>query len=215
MQPMLEDPNDLMAMELWKLDLKEYRDKRKTRQANDGKVFSLILGQCSGIVRDRLRSEVSWDAINNRSDPISLLTLICQAMFTQTSTGQSTHTYVVAEIALARFKQGDRMTLHDYFERLKGLIEVYEHVGGEPGVSRARVVQYLNNPADEDDPNLCEQAKADAQKEYIAMSLSLKSDPRRYGGLIADLMNDYTRGIDGYPTTAAMVYDMLSNYRSA
>jgi len=43
--------------------------------------------------------------------------------------------------------------------------------------------------------------------------LILQSNPKRYGVLIADLHNDHTRGIAGYPATIAHAYEMLVDYR--
>jgi hypothetical protein len=44
--------------------------------------------------------------------------------------------------------------------------------------------------------------------------LLLKSDPKRYSTLMADLINSYTRGQDIYPTNPTSAYDMLVNYHS-
>ena len=59
-----------------------------------------------------------------------------------------------------------------------------------------------------------QEAKLKAREEYLAVLLLTKSDPKRYGTLITDVENAYTRGQNGYPTTVSGAYDMLVNYRN-
>ena len=92
-------------------------------------------------------------------------------------------------------------------------MEVYEHLGGEPGCSDSRINAQLIDPelanADE-----IHDTKNEAQEEYLAVMLLYKSDPKRYASLMADIENQYTRGQDGYPSTLSAAQDMLINYRS-
>jgi hypothetical protein len=48
----------------------------------------------------------------------------------------------------------------------------------------------------------------------IGMVLVLKSDPKRYSTLMAELINSYTCGQDVYPNNPTSTYDMLVNYHS-
>ena len=58
------------------------------------------------------------------------------------------------------------------------------------------------------------EAKTKAREEYLAILLLMKSDPKRYGTLVTDVENTYTRGQNGYPTTVSGAYDMLVNYKN-
>jgi hypothetical protein len=51
--------------------------------------------------------------------------------------------------------------------------------------------------------------------KYLAMMFLVNSDRQRYGSLICDIKNKYTRGSDTYPTTLSMAYDYIVNYRLA
>ena len=90
-------------------------------------------------------------------------------------------------------------------------MEVYEHLGGEPGTSSARIDARV---MDLEDLEEREVAKIDAREEYIAVLLLTKSDPKRYASLVADIENQHTRGQDVYPTTVSGAYDLLVNYRN-
>jgi hypothetical protein len=50
--------------------------------------------------------------------------------------------------------------------------------------------------------------------DWIGVTLLLKSNHKRYGPSMADLINSYTRGQDVYPNNVTGAYDMLVNYHS-
>ena len=211
------DPADVVAVELWKMDLKEHREQTRRRQALDQRVFGVILGQCSRTVRDRIEAATSWNTVNASSDPMGLLSLIRQSLFTGATTRKNVHALIDAEMALYKFKQGERMSNSKFLEKLKGLVEVYEHFGGEPGTNSQRVNEELQDTAaNPSNPTVVERASAvsHARDAYMATLLLLKSDNKRYGALIADLENEHTRGVDAYPTSLSTAYDMLVNYKT-
>lgn len=202
----------LAQLELYKLELKEARDKLRHRERNIGKVFPLILGQCSRTIRDRLESSPIWEQINSMSDVMALLTLIRQLLYQRSMNRQATHTLHDAQESFFKFRQGEKMTNSDYLERFKSLVEVLEHQGEEIGNSQTRVNSFLNDP-EYANGNQIEQAQAQAREEYLAVALILKSDKRRYGDLVTDLVNEHTRGLEGYPDTISKAYDMLVHYK--
>ena len=108
------------------------------------------------------------------------------------------------------------MTNSEYLKKLKGLIEVYEHFGGEPGTGTRRVdLLLVQLAADPTSPTKAERSAAiqQARDTYLATLLLVKSDAKRYGALLADIENEHTRGVDAYPVTLSTAYDMLTNYR--
>ena len=54
----------LAVVERYKLDLKQFMDKTRYREDNLGKIFPLILGQCSRTIRDRIEASRDWTQIN-------------------------------------------------------------------------------------------------------------------------------------------------------
>ena len=201
-------------IEMYKIDLREAKGRLRRREENSQRIFPLILGQCSRTIRDRMEAHQDWHQVNADSDVMGLLKLIRQSMHGKATTKQATHSYAEAESDFIRFKQTERMTNSDYLEKFKGLIAVYEHCGGEPGITKARTKAFLDTS--ETDTDKAERdARTKARDEYIAVTFLLKSDTKRYGQLLRDLQNDYTRGLGGYPTTLSEAYDILINYKRA
>ena len=177
------------------------------------KSYALILGQCSKTIRDRIEAHEQWEPVNSSSNALGLLRLIRQSLYQRATRRQETHALIEAEVTLMWFRQSERMSNSDYLEKLRDLVKVYEHLGGEPGTSKARVDSLMIDPdlADEDER---QEAKTKAREEYLAVLLLTKSDPKRYATLVTDVENAYTRGQNGYPTTVSGAYDMLINYKN-
>ena len=203
----------VVELKIWEMDFKEYRKRVEEREKNMEKTYALILGQCSKTIRDRIEAHEQWESVNTSSNALGLPRLIRQSLYQQATRRQGTHALIEAETTLMRFRQSERMSNSDYLEKLRDLVEVYEHLGGEPGTSKARVDTFLIDPdlADDDER---QEAKTKARDQYLAVLLLTKSDPKRYGPLVADVENAYTRGQDGYPTTVSAAYDMLVNYKN-
>ena len=52
-----------------------------------------------------------------------------------------------------------------------------------------------------------------AREIYLACTLVINSDLRRYGHLIEELENDYTKGNDNYPCNMVKSYQLLNEYK--
>ena len=188
--------------------------KRNALKTQEKLSLSSLVRQCSRAIRDRVEAAAEWPAINNQSDVLELLKLIRKSLYNRATTRQGTHTLLDAENALHQFRQTKKMTVSEYAEKLKALVEVHEHLGGEPGTSRARLLEQVDEPSELEIPTKLAAAKASAREEYMATLLLARSDPRRFAVLVADVHNEHTRGLDGYPDTFSRAYDMLVNYKS-
>ena len=203
----------VVELKIWEMDFKEYRKRMEEREKNMEKTYALILGQCSKTIRDRIEAHEQWESVNTSSNALGLLRLIRQSVYQRATRRHETHALIDAETTLMRFRQSERMSNSDYLEKLRDLVEVYEHLGGEPGTSKARVDSHLIDPDLADDDKR-QEAKTKARDEYLAVLLLTKSNHKRYGPLITNVENAYTRGQDGYPTTVSGSYDMLVNYKN-
>ena len=99
------------------------------------------------------------------------------------------HSIMDTEEALHCFRQGPKMSCGEYQKKLIGLIEVYEHLGGEPRTTCGCVRQHVSeavgermdaNPEYMPDPGDLAAAKVAARSSYIAIILIIRSDKKRY-----------------------------------
>jgi hypothetical protein len=108
------------------------------------------------------------------------------------------------------------MPNHEYFDRFKDLVAVAERLGAKVGMPQSQVTEELQaittdslQPTEEER----DQAETTMQDHYLAVIFLLNSDKHRYGSLIRDVKNDFTRGMQMYPTTLNAAYDYIVNYR--
>ena len=185
MPPAGENPS-ITIFEIYKLDLKDYCNNVLWHQENMGKVFPLVLNQCTTAVHDKLEASADWSGLNQDNDVMGLLQLIKSLLFKKTTTRQ----YMHSEEALHCFQQGPKMSCGEYQKKLIGLIEVYKHLGGEPGMMHRCIRQHVSeavrermdaNPKYMPDPGDLAAAKAAARSSYITTILIIRSDKKRYG----------------------------------
>ena len=77
-------------------------------------------------------------------DVIALLQAIWVVMYQCITNQALVHSLIDAETNLHKFRQTENMSNAVYLEKLKGLIEVYEHAGGEPGMSQQCIADFTN-----------------------------------------------------------------------
>ena len=177
----------LAQMEMFKIDLKDYREKEKNRLKNTSKIFFLVLGQCTRAVRDRLEASDQWNDIYNGTELMQLMALIRTSMYDQVASRWHTHSYVEAENIFMRARQTENMSNSEYLEKFKGMLEVFEHVGGIPGVCPQRVEAFMEplgnlDPDDPDDEDAIEALRATARRrareEYLGVRFILMSNKK-------------------------------------
>jgi hypothetical protein len=136
-------------------------------------------------------------------------------MYTKSTNRHPTHALYETKAALIKFRQGDDMSNSDFLEKFKSLLDIFIHTGGDPSCASVRYGDFKLPTQDPDNNN--DHYKLAAQcccDEWVGVVLLLKSDPKRYSTLMADLINSYTCGQDVYPNNPTSVYDMLVNYHS-
>ena len=101
------------------------------------------------------------------------------------------------------FRQDKQMSNADYLAKFKNLYDAMVSLGGDMGVLLDPPREYLTHAINPDNPSVdeIEIARARAKEEYLAVRFVRRSDPTRFGSLMADLTNNYVLGIDKYPKT--------------
>ena len=64
-----------------KSQIDEYRKRKGTYQENKGKIYSVIIGQCTDAMIAKLRGDSNFDLIEHNSDMLGLLGMIKKVAF--------------------------------------------------------------------------------------------------------------------------------------
>ena len=121
-----------------------------------------------------MRTYGKWSTIHQNYDVIGLVKLIRSATYSGRATKKAVMTYIKAEDGLTHFRQSKRMSNIRYMEIFVSKVEIYEHLGGEPGQGRARVKdQLIDNGVNvqdwkEIDESDMAKAREQCREEYLA-----------------------------------------------
>ena len=156
----------------------------------------------------------TWGHINDASDIMGLLQLIQNCMIQRQTCQKPIHSLLDAEAQVYGCKQ-KTLPNNEYYEKFKDLVTNADRLGSTIGVHPQRVDMILTGIAT--DPDLptnaeLEQAREVAKDQFLAIMFLLNCDCNRYGNLVQDIENEYTRGTDTYPTSLSAAYDYLVNY---
>ena len=205
--------------EKWKTKYKNWDTLTTKREEASKAAFAIIIGQCSDVIKDKMKTYTQWDSIQTDMDIIELLRLIRTTMYSGTAHNKSTLTYIDAEQGLVNYKQTKNVSNSRYLEIFRNRVEVYTLFGGEPGMNTARVRAQLE--ANGIDParagkNQVSKAKNEAKEEYLAVLFIKNSDASRYGKRVSSLKIKYVERNDNdgdpYPSTLAKALEMLETW---
>jgi hypothetical protein len=70
------DDSSCAIFKKWEMELKEYSDRKKTLTGNNEALFSLVYGQCSDMMCQKIKSLNEFKEISSNSNRVALLALI-------------------------------------------------------------------------------------------------------------------------------------------
>ena len=187
-----------------------YRERNANLEKNRGQVFSLIHGQCTQLLQDKMKQDTDWTATSTSNDPLTLHRLIEKTILAQTEDQCPFATVHEQELGFYSFRQ-ETMTNAQWCERFNTKVDV----GNAIGVTRQHKVllecaaQELHN--DDFDNLTAEQqlaAREDAEERHISHSF-LRQSGKQHANLKVDPQNDFTTGDNRYPKTRQSTLHLL------
>ena len=91
---------------------------------------------------------------------------------------------------------------------MKSLIDIYEAMGGEPGMMETQITEFMNTIPTKS-RNIAKEA---ARDHYLGIMLIIKEDRKHCGTLIASLKNQHNQNIQSYLINSHQAYQMLVDY---
>ena len=70
------DTSYMITIALFGEEIKTYACALKARRDNQGKIFGIIMGQCTKAMLDQIEADSNWSAVSNQCELIRLLKLI-------------------------------------------------------------------------------------------------------------------------------------------
>jgi hypothetical protein len=219
--PTYVDPKALtQAEETAKLIFKGLIDSyiKRTSDLDDNiqKAYSLVIGQCTDLLQSKLKQQAQWITISQSQDGIALLALIKSITFRFEDQKFLPLALYQSKANLYSLRQ-NQMTNPEYLERFQNLMDVASAYNGQ-----LYDMAIVNICHDRLHPGVEYETLGTAQKQvvhtaaselYQATMFLQQSDRRRFGKLLEELENDFTKGNDDYPTTLVNAYRLISEYK--
>ena len=94
-----------------------------------GKIYSLLLGQCTQVLIDKMKEDVDWGTISDLFDPIALFKLIEKFVLKQSGNQCTTAVLIVEQLSILQFRQDDQVTNATYYDCFTTRVEVARQAG--------------------------------------------------------------------------------------
>jgi hypothetical protein len=214
--PTLEKPtkpgvgSDETDLAIWTEDVRDHAKRKRVLRDNLAAIQAVVWGQCSEAMKAKVKSLDGYETSAMDDDCEWLLKNIKAVTMQFDAKHNGFVSMLDATAGFVNCRQQQGQTPDSYLEALKSHADTIEYHGG---------MLALN-------PNLVPERKADgttysaAERAQIARDCTLGAayirgaDPTRYGTLIADLSNQFSKGKDEYPKDLTSAYSLIVNYRA-
>ena len=114
----------------WKFECKNYNSRAVALEANQLKLFTVILLQCSQSVKTKLEATAGYEGAKAGSDCLWILTSLKNICHRFEHTENRFVALTTAKAAIFNYRQAPGQGTTDYYESFKELISVLELYGG-------------------------------------------------------------------------------------
>ena len=191
-------------------------DSEKTQSGNDwrtyqhnrsssltkhrGQTYSLILGQCSQLLKDKMKQDIDWTSVSASYDPLMLYRLIEKTVLAQTEDQYPFATVYDQELSFYQFRQAENMNNPQWYERFNTKIDIGDAIGVTRQhkallefVAQEQAVGSAVTTFDSLTDAVKDEVRKDAEERYISYVFLRQSGPQ-HAKLKMDLQNDFTTG---------------------
>jgi hypothetical protein len=209
---LIEVPIDLTDTEKthYSNEWRTFRDRNAALLKHRGQAYSLLLGQCTQLLQDKLKQETEWTTVSTGYDPLSLYRLIEKTTLSQTEDQYPFATIYDVEKSFYGFRQQE-LSNPQWYERYNTKVDV----GVAIGVTRQHKVllEYVamevhNTKFDTLSDANKDAVRIDAEERYISYAF-LRQSGAQHAKLKTDLQNDFTIGDNRYPKNRQQTLHLL------
>ena len=191
-----------------------YRHRKDRLEKNRGQCYSLVLGQCTQLLQDRMQQDTQWDTVKTSNDPLQLYALIKRTVQGQTDDQYPYATVYEQLVGLFGYRQ-ETISNAQWYERFNTRVDVANAIG----ISFVHPA-LLKYQAGQDHDGSEYDALTHAQKETIKAKVTerflayimLRQSSKKHNELKSDLQNGFTTGDSRYPDNRQQTLHLLDHY---
>jgi Zinc knuckle len=211
-----EDGATRTDIRIWEKQVDQYVHHVAGIEAHVKTLFSLVWGQCSDVVRQKVESNETYAEVSRTGNGIGLLIILKGISFHFQSQKYSCHSIHEALKRFYNCSQGRFATTQAYMEHFQNVMDVVTQSGGSitghTGIEDSIIKERKTTRENISAADLAD-VVADAEARSKAIAFLLGCDRARYGKLIEDLENDFLQGRNNYPKTVVAAYNLITNWK--
>jgi hypothetical protein len=176
-----------------------YRERNANLMKHRGQAFSLIQGQCTQLLQDKVKQDTDWNTVSTSYNPLTLYRLIEKTVLAQTEDRYPFATPYNQKLAVYMFKH-EGLSDPQWYERFNTKIDVGDAIGVtcQHKVLLEYVAQELHIQAFANLSAAEQQTVRDVVEERYVFNAFLRQSGTQHGNIKVDLQNG-TTGDNRYP----------------
>jgi hypothetical protein len=162
-----------------------------------GKIYSLLLGQCTQVLVDKMKQDTDWVKNSGSFDPTLLFKLIEKFVLKQSNNQYKTAVLIAEQLSILSFRQDDQIGNATYYDRFSTRMEVACQAGEcyhSPDVLEDKAAQLKMGAFDTLSPTNKKTVVDIVEQEYLAYLFINNSNVKMHGQLKKDKANNYSKG---------------------
>jgi DNA gyrase/topoisomerase IV subunit A len=195
-------------------DYKSYKNDAKELENALMALFDVIIGQCSPLLKSKLKALQSWDDMEAKCE-IGLLLKEIKSITHQFQANISIYEALdEAKRQYYMFRQNHQhMNTITYMKTLKNIINVIEFYGGSISDDPALIAYEKEVDSKNNISGITGKEYATCvHNKMLAIGALCHPDKSMYSHILHDMRNQYQLGNDCYPNYLTKAFDLLQNY---
>jgi hypothetical protein len=216
-RPILPEPEDppekasATKKRIWEKQVDAYVLRQTHIEEHIKSLYSLVWGQCTDIMRQKLEAFKGFDDISSAGDGIRLLEAIKTLTYNYQSQKYLPHAIHETKRRFYTFGQGKSSTVY-YHEQFLNIVEVLDTIKAPVGID-AGLFALVAEEKKKTVEQLTDTEHAEVREWYLATAFMLGADRARFGKLLENMENDFLQGRNSYPRSVTAAFNLLINWK--
>jgi hypothetical protein len=195
-----------------------YRERTDCLVRSQGKVYSLVLGQCTTVLLNKMKQDADWQAASDSYIPLKLLKLIEKYILKQSDNQYKIGIIIEQLKLLLAYRQDDGVTNAAYYDQFKTRVDVVEHIGvsfDNPTLQDWKSQELYGSDFDLLSDTVKEdKVKDDVKQAFLAYLFFINSNDQNHSQLKKTVANDHAKG-DGeaFPSSCHAALTLMNDFK--
>ncbi len=182
-----------------------------------GKIYSLLFGQCTQVLVDKMKQDTDWVSIRDSFGPHLLLKLIEKFKLKQSDNQYKTAVLTAEQLSIFQFRQDGQLGNAGYYDCFTTRVEVVRQAGVcyySPDLLDDKATQLKLGSYDTLSDADKKKVTNSVEQEYLAYLFLNNSNGKLHSQLKKDVVNDYSKGnTNAYPNNIHKALTLMNEYK--